>query len=70
MASETGILVMTRKLDHSKVPSTTMNITPTRAATGTISIKGDANTTKPINTSAAVIPEVRPRPPELMLIML
>ena len=70
IASEIGTLVMTRKLDHSNVPRTTMNITPTSAATGTTSINGDATTTNRISTTAAVIPDRRPRPPELMLIML
>ena len=54
---------------HSNVPITTMNITPTRAANGIISINCDANKIKPSKTNAAVIPDKRPRPPELILII-
>ena len=61
---------MIRKLDHSKVAITTMNITPTSAAIGIISIWFDANRMNINKKIAALIPDKRPRPPELMLIML
>ena len=68
-ASDIGTLCNTRKLDHSNVPRTTINMTPTSAATGTISISPEANNTNASKTSAAVTPDVRPRPPEFMLII-
>ena len=38
-----GILLIILKLDHAKVPITTINITPTKAAIGTCSISPEAN---------------------------
>ncbi|CAI8319218.1 MAG: Uncharacterised protein [Oceanospirillaceae bacterium UBA2001] len=69
-ASDLGIFLKIRKLDHSKVPTTTINITPIKAATGIISIRGDATKIKANKKRAALIPDRRPRPPELTLIML
>ena len=69
-ASDLGIFPKMRKLDHSKVPTTTMNITPIRAATGIISIRGEATKMKASKNKAALMPERRPRPPEFTLIIL
>ena len=64
-----GILLMILKLDHAKVPNTTINITPTRAAIGTCSISPEANNINANNARAATIPDKRPLPPPLMLII-
>ena len=68
-ASAKGILYRMRKLLQAKVPTTTMNITPTRAAIGTCSIHGAAKRMKPSKAMAATMPERRPRPPALTLMM-
>ena len=64
-----GILLIILKLDHAKVPITTINITPTNAEIGTCSISPDAKRIKPSSASAATIPERRPLPPPLILII-
>ena len=69
-ASLRGTLPSTRKLLHSKVPMTTMNITPMSAARGICSISEYATRINSNKLRAAVIPESRPRPPEFTLIML
>ena len=68
-ASRLGIERIIRKLDHSNVPITTINITPVKAAIGICSIKGDANKIKLNKNKAAAIPDKRPRPPEFTLII-
>ncbi|CSB20942.1 Uncharacterised protein [Vibrio cholerae] len=57
------------KVAHSKVPITTINMTPTNAASGIISIKEAVNRIKHSSNTAATIPDRRPRPPELTLII-
>ena len=69
-ASLRGTFRMTRKLLHSKVPITTINITPIRAASGISSINGEATRINNNKQSAAVMPDNLPRPPEFTLIML
>ena len=64
-----GILLIILKLDHAKVPITTINITPTNAAIGTCSISPDANNINAKSARAATIPERRPLPPPLILII-
>ena len=60
-ASDFGILPMILKLLQAKVPITTINITPTRAAYGISSITLDPKRTNISNESAATIPDKRPR---------
>ena len=69
-ASVMGIFRRIRKLDHSKVPITTINITPVNAASGILSIRELAKRMKASRNSPAAIPESRPRPPERILMML
>ena len=69
-ASLRGTLPTILKLDHSKVPITTINITPINAARGICSISGEATRINSSKNSAALIPDIRPRPPEFTLIML
>ena len=64
-----GILFIILKLDHAKVPKTTINITPTRAAIGTCSMSPEANKINANSASAATIPDKRPLPPPLILII-
>jgi hypothetical protein len=59
-----------RKLVHSNVLNTTINITPTHAASGIISMNLEANKIHKSNDIAAEIPDNRPRPPEFTLIIL
>jgi cytidylate kinase len=47
-----------------------MNITPTNAATGTFSMRLEANKMKHNSEIAATIPEIRARAPELTLMIL
>ena len=68
-ASLKGILFNILKLLQAKVPTTTINITPTRAAMGTCSIKLEAKSINAKRVSAATIPDKRFRPPDLMFIM-
>ena len=68
-ASVRGILCKILKLLQAKVPITTINITPTKAAIGICSIRGAPKSTKHNNAMAAVAPDKRPRPPELILII-
>ena len=68
-ASDFGIFLIILKLLHAKVPITTINITPTNAAIGINSITLDPKRMNISRESAATIPERRPRPPELTLIM-
>ena len=67
--SAIGILLIILKLDQANVPITTINITPTNAAMGTCSIRLDANKINAKSANAATIPESRPLPPPLMLII-
>ena len=69
-ASLRGTLPIMRKLLHSKVPITTINMTPIRAASGIISISAEPTRINSNRETAAVIPDRRPRPPEFTLIML
>ena len=46
------------------------NIKPTKAANGTISINEEPTKINSNKAIAVVIPDKRPRPPDLMLIML
>ena len=68
-ASDNGTRFIILKLAHSNVPSTTINITPTSAASGIISIKLEAKMINASNINAALIPDKRERPPELILII-
>ena len=54
---------------HAKVPITTMNITPTSAASGMSSISGEAKRMKLSRNSAATMPAMRVRPPDFTLII-
>ena len=69
-ASLIGTLPIIRKLDHSKVPITTINITPISAASGICSISAEPTRINSNKKTAALMPDSRPRPPELTLIML
>ena len=68
-ASFRGILLMILKLLQANVPMTTMNITPTKAAIGICSMTCAPNNTKQSSAIAATIPDKRPRPPELTLMI-
>ena len=70
IVSAGGILPIKRKLDHSKVPITTMNITPISTATGICSINAEPTNIKESRNNAAEIPESRPRPPDFILMIL
>ena len=52
---------------HSKVPITTMNMTPTSAAMGIMPIQGPRKRMNASSSSAATMPERRLRPPEFTL---
>ncbi len=54
---------------QAKVPITTMNITPTSAASGICSISGAAQRMKASRNSAAATPASRVRPPDFTLII-
>ena len=54
---------------HAKVPITTMNITPTSAASGISSITDDPTRMKSSRQTAAATPAIRVRPPEFTLII-
>ena len=69
-ASILGMLDSIRRLDHSNVPITTINITPVSAAKGIISTSGAAKRSIPNRKSAAAIPDKRPLPPPRILIIL
>ena len=69
-ASLVGIRRMIVRLFQAKVPITTMNITPTRAASGICSIKSEAKRMKVNKNRAAAIPDSRVRPPDFTLITL
>ena len=58
LASDKGTRFIILKLAHSNVPSTTINITPTNAASGIISIKLEAKIINASNISAALIPDM------------
>ena len=64
-----GIFPKVLSEDHSKVPMTTMNMTPTSAALGITAMTGDPTMTNSSRKSAAERPESLDRPPELMLII-
>ena len=68
-ASAVGILLIILKLLQAKVPMTTINMTPTKAAIGICSISDAPKSTKHNNVIAAVIPDKRPRPPESTLMI-
>ena len=68
-ASVSGIRRRMVTLCQANVPMTTMNITPTRAASGICSIKLDATRMKASRNNAEEIPDKRVRPPDFMLIM-
>ena len=63
-----GILFKILKLDQAKVPITTINITPTKAAIGTCSISTEANNINANKVNAATMPDNLPRPPPFILI--
>ncbi len=67
-ASDLGIFFNILKLDHANVSITIINMTPTNAAIGTISINLSANRTNDNNVSAIIMPDNLPLPPELILI--
>ena len=62
ITSVRGILFKILKLLQAKVPITTINITPTRAAIGTCSIKPEAKRINTRRSTAATIPERRVLP--------
>ena len=68
-ASARGTISMLLMECQAKVPITTMNITPVKAAMGIISIKRPANRIKHSRNSAAVMPARRLRPPDFTLII-
>ena len=68
--SENGTRPNVSKVDHSKVPITTINITPTSAAIGIWPMTGPPTMMNKAKVTAAVTPEVRPRPPDFMLMRL
>ena len=68
--SGTGTFPNKRKVHHSNVPMTTINITPISTAIGIISIYSDKKRINISSTIAATIPDKRPRPPDLILIKL
>ena len=61
--SDEGECCPLKRLNH------TINITPTSAANGINLMRGHSNTTKPTKPPA-MIPDKRPRPPEVILITL
>ena len=67
-ASDFGIFFKILKLDQAKVSITIINITPTNAAIGTISISLSAKSTKDNKVTAIIIPDNLPLPPEFILI--
>ena len=68
-ASVSGTLVSTLIEFQAKVPITTMNMTPTSAASGINSMMGLATTINASRNRAAAIPAIRVRPPDFTLIM-
>ena len=68
-ASAFGIFDIILRLDQANVFITTINITPTSAAIGIISIAGERNNINASRANAATIPDNRPLPPEFTLIM-
>ena len=64
-ASALGICLIRLRLENSKVPILTINIIPTKTATGIIAIIFENKTTKTIRSVDAVNEERRPRPPEV-----
>ena len=68
-ASVNGILFSILKLDHAKVPITTINMTPTKAAIGICSIRELPNNIKHNREIAATMPESLPLPPAFTLII-
>ncbi|MCY1293572.1 hypothetical protein D9M70_428360 [compost metagenome] len=64
-----GTLLSTRSDAQAKVCCATTNITPTSAARGMRSIRGERNSTNSRIITPATTPERRPRPPEPRLIM-
>ena len=68
-ASGRGILCRILKLLQAKVPITTINITPTSAAIGILSITGDPTKMNTRSASAADIPDSLPLPPEFTLMI-
>ena len=70
MISGSGILPNKRNEPHSKVPITTIIITPMSTATGIISMYLSKYKIKKSKTTAATMPDSLPRPPDLILIKL
>lgn len=68
-ASDLGILLSILNVGQAKVPITTINISPTRAARGIIAIYLVANTMSSIKNTEAEIPDIRHRPPFEILII-
>ncbi len=68
--SDFGICLRCEKLDHSKVPTLTINIIPTKTPTGIALRTSVMETTKTRSPTAAVKEERRPRPPEVKLMIL
>ena len=69
IASVSGMRRMIFSVCQAKVPITTMNMTPTSAASGICSISEDAKRMKASRNKAAEIPERRVRPPDFTLII-
>ena len=67
-ASDFGIFFRILKLDQAKVSITIINITPTNAAIGTISMYLSAKRIKVNSVNAIITPDKRPLPPALILI--
>src|SRR5665648_370777 len=68
-ASVSGMRRRMRRLCQANVPITTMNMTPTSAASGICSIRPEATKMNASRHSAAVIPESLERPPDFTLII-
>src|SRR5690554_309177 len=68
--STKGTFLKILKLAHSKVPTATINITPTKAAMGICSIHEDPYRINIIKLTEATMPDSRNPPPELTLMIL
>ena len=69
IASLNGIFGKSLNVGQAKVPITTINISPTSAASGMIAMKLVAKTIKSIRNTAAETQDIRPLPPFEILII-
>ena len=70
ITSDFGTLLNTLNVLQAKVPITTINMTPTKAAMGTCSIRFEPNKINTSKATEATIPESLPLPPDLILMIL